>query len=198
MKDLPKTLPTFKHTYTNESRIADPQTAENLINHMLDVVIPNVTAHNILSLSGDAHKAIVECLRITRIPADPNLKATAQLMHEKMDAFKVFLNKFLWEEEKKLVAEVLKVNEKGNHACARTHRFQKTIPVLPAIHEKFIKLVKKKGTVGTYEPSMSSYHSQILAFRKPDGKNVLKLYIIGVVNLTVEVDAKYIKGMINN
>ena len=28
--------------------------------------------------------------------------------------------------------------------------------------------------------------------------NSVKLYIIGVKNLTVEVDAKYIKGMINN
>jgi hypothetical protein len=66
VKDLPKILPTFERAYTNESRIADPQTAENLVNRMLDVVIPNVTARDILSLSGDARKAMVERLRITK------------------------------------------------------------------------------------------------------------------------------------
>ena len=80
-KDLPKALPTFERAYTNESRIADPQIAENLVNQMLDVVIPNVTACDILSLSGDARKAMVECLCITRVPTDPNLKANAQVHH---------------------------------------------------------------------------------------------------------------------
>jgi hypothetical protein len=115
-----------------------------------------------------------------------------KLTQERMDRFKVFSNEFLWEEEKKLAPEVLKVNEKGlAWAEADKERFcedyftpaiipvvehvpwfQKTILVPPAIWEKFIKLVKQKVAVGTYEPSMSSYHGQILAFGKPDGENI--------------------------
>lgn len=79
MEDLPKTLPTFERAYTNESQIADPQAAEKLVNCMLDVVIPNVTARDILSLSGDMRRTMVERLRITRVPTDPNLKANAQV-----------------------------------------------------------------------------------------------------------------------
>lgn len=35
------------------------------------------------------------------------------LTQERMDGFTLFLNEFLWEEERKLAVEVLKLNEKG-------------------------------------------------------------------------------------
>jgi len=43
----------------------------------------------------------------------PIFVPSEKLSDERMDAFKVFSNKFLWEEEKKLAAAVLKINEKG-------------------------------------------------------------------------------------
>jgi len=79
MNDLPKTLPNFERAYANGSRIADPQAAEKLVNRMPDMVIPNITAHDILSLSGDARKLMVEHLRVTRTPIDPNSNAKAQV-----------------------------------------------------------------------------------------------------------------------
>jgi len=102
------------------------------------------------------------------------------LTSERIEELGLWKNKFLWPEEKQLVAQVLLLNEKGlvweetEKERFRDDYFslvkipvqehvpwaQKTLPILPKIHEKVIELIQKKIDTGVYEPFYSSYHHQ--------------------------------------
>ncbi|KAF8815134.1 hypothetical protein BYT27DRAFT_7249452 [Phlegmacium glaucopus] len=61
-----------ERAYSYESKIADPQAANKLLDRILEAVIPNVTVGDIVSLSGDVRKAVVEQLRTVRNPHKSN------------------------------------------------------------------------------------------------------------------------------
>jgi len=111
------------------------------------------------------------------------------LTHARIEKLGLLTNKFLWPEERELVAQVLWVNEQGL-AWEETEkeRFrdkyfspvkipvqehvlwaQKTLPILPGIREKVIELIQKKIDSGVYEPSYSSYRHQWFTVAKKDG-----------------------------
>jgi len=106
-----------------------------------------------------------------------------------MDQLGLFSSEFLWEEEKKLVANILVMNEKGlAWGESEKGRFwddyfspvkipvlehilwmRKSLPIPPGIREKVIELVRKKVESGVYEPSYSSYRHQWFTVAKKDG-----------------------------
>jgi hypothetical protein len=100
---------------------------------------------------------------------------------ERLDGISVMKNEFLWEEERKLAAAVLLVNERAIAWCEEEKgRFRddyfspvifpviehipwckKNRPTPPAVREKMADLVRKKVAAGVYEPSQSSYRHAI-------------------------------------
>jgi len=98
-------------------------------------------------------------------------------------------NTFLWPEERQLVAQVLRLNEKGlawdetEKGRFRKDYFspvkipvqehvpwaRKTLPIPPGIREKVIELIRRKVDLGVYEMSYSSYRHQWFTVAKKDG-----------------------------
>jgi hypothetical protein len=98
----------------------------------------------------------------------------------------VFKNQFLWPEEQKLAALVLKNNElalawdESEKGHFRDDYFPPVIiptiehvpwvhrqpPIPPGIKEEVIKLIKSKIASGVYEPSNSSYQSRWFASQR--------------------------------
>ncbi|XP_006456524.1 hypothetical protein AGABI2DRAFT_146341 [Agaricus bisporus var. bisporus H97] len=122
-------------------------------------------------------------------PFPPKFSPGLRLTQERMDQLGLFSSEFLWEEEKKLVARVLLMNEKGlawdetEKGRFRDEYFspvkipvqehvpwtRKSLPIPPGIREKVIDLVRKKVESGVYEPSYSSYRHQWFTVAKKDG-----------------------------
>ena len=111
-------------------------------------------------------------------------------MKERWEAFGWRRTGFLWEEEEKLVFEVLMKNE-GALAWedAERGRFRedyfdpviiptiehepwalKNIPIPHGLREEVIKFIKEKIVNGTYKPSGSSYRSRWFCVPKKNGK----------------------------
>ena len=110
-------------------------------------------------------------------------------------------NKFLWSKERKLVAQVLLMNEKGlAWEEGEKRRFQdeyfspvkipvqehvlwtrKSLPIPSGICEKVIDLICKKDDSGVYEPFYSSYCHQWFTVAKKD-RNVCIIYNLTLLN----------------
>ena len=111
------------------------------------------------------------------------------LTHARIEELGLLMNKFLWLEERELVAQVLQVNEQGlaweetekgrfRDECFSPVKIsvqehipwaQKTLLIPPGIREKVIELIQKKIDSGVYEPSYSSYRHQWFTVAKKDG-----------------------------
>ncbi|KAF8815135.1 hypothetical protein BYT27DRAFT_7080709, partial [Phlegmacium glaucopus] len=111
-----------------------------------------------------------------------------RLTEERMEVLGVLKNEFLWKEERKLAAAVLKGNEMGLAwsedekgrfredyfspvvfpVVEHTPWCKKNLPIPPAIREEVINLIKKKVATGIYEPSNSSYRHQWFCVAKKD------------------------------
>ena len=122
-------------------------------------------------------------------PWPPEFLPGVRLTQEQMDQLGVMTNEFLWPEEHKLVAQVLRNNELGL-AWDETEkgRFRddylspvviptiqhvpwvhRQPPILPGIHDEVLKLIQKKIDSGVYEPSNSSYQSKWFRVAKKNG-----------------------------
>ncbi|KXN92750.1 hypothetical protein AN958_02677 [Leucoagaricus sp. SymC.cos] len=122
-------------------------------------------------------------------PFPPPFSPGICLMRERMDELGLLENEFLWEEERKLVARVLVLNEMGL-AWDETEKGQfrddyfshvkipvqehipwtrKLLLIPPGIREKVIDLIWKKVESGVYEPSYSLYQHQWFTVAKKDG-----------------------------
>jgi len=107
-----------------------------------------------------------------------------------MESLGVLKNEFLWEEERKLAAMVLKENKMGiawledEKGRFRDDYFspvvfpvvkhvlwcRKNLPIPPAIRDEVISLIKQKVAAGTYKPSNSSYRHQWFCVGKKDSR----------------------------
>jgi len=119
-------------------------------------------------------------------PNPPDFHPGSRLSKERMDELGVFKNQFLWPEEQKLAALVLKNNElalawdESEKGHFRDDYFPPVIiptiehvpwvhrqpPIPPGIKEEVIKLIKSKIASGVYEPSNSSYQSRWFASQR--------------------------------
>src|SRR6201999_3250535 len=109
---------------------------------------------------------------------------------------------FLWEEERKLVHNIMM---DYNHAFAwedsERGRFRedffpplkipvvehvpwvlRNIPIPPGIYDEVCKIIKKKINAGVYEPSNSSYRSQWFCVLKKDGKSLRIVHSLEPLN----------------
>lgn len=122
-------------------------------------------------------------------PNPPEFHPGSRLSQERMDELGVFKNQFLWPEEQKLAALVLKNNElalawdESEKGRFRDDYFPPVIiptiehvpwvhrqpPIPPGIKEEVIKLIKSKIASGVYEPSNSSYQSRWFCVAKKSG-----------------------------
>ena len=103
---------------------------------------------------------------------------------------KLNVDGFLWPEEEKLFAHVMKLNEatlafdeseRGNFCSDYFSPYiipvlphepweYHNIPIPPGIHECVIQLLREKITAGLYEPTQSLYHSKWFCIMKKNGK----------------------------
>ena len=111
------------------------------------------------------------------------------MTQEQFDALELNRDSFLWPEEVKLAAHVLKLNEaalawtkaeRGQFqdeyfspvkipAIAHMLWVHKNIPIPTGLLDKVIKMFKEKITAGVYEPSNASYHSHWFCVSKKNG-----------------------------
>jgi hypothetical protein len=112
-----------------------------------------------------------------------------RLTQARWDTLKIGKDGFLWPEEVKLAAHILRLN---NHALAwedsergrlRRDMFpdvkiatiehipwaERPIPVPPGIKNEFMELIQNKLSTGVYEPSNSAYRSKIFTVTKKQG-----------------------------
>ncbi|KAG5647322.1 hypothetical protein H0H81_007762, partial [Sphagnurus paluster] len=76
---LPKFEPP-QPAYTYESKAADPDAAQKFFCRITEAIVPNITVGDLLSLSGELRKEVVENLRTVRVP-NPNVQqATAAVV----------------------------------------------------------------------------------------------------------------------
>jgi len=138
---------------------------------------------------------------IRRFPEDPLLTLTPltshppdfssgqRLTHERMTDLGILDNTFLWPDERKLAAHVLRINElalawdeseKGRFrdeyfdpvvipTIEHTPWVHRQSPIPPGIRDEVIKLIKSKISSGVYEPSNSSYQSRWFCVAKKNG-----------------------------
>ena len=120
----------------------------------------------------------------------PEFTPGERITYERLKEMQLNEDKFLWPEEEKLFAYILKVNEK-TLAFEEVHRGtfredyfspyiipviphipweHKNIPIPPALKEEVIKLLKEKIDAGVYEPSQASYRSRWFCVVKKNGK----------------------------
>ena len=123
-------------------------------------------------------------------PHPPEFTSGERLTEERLQDMKINEDGFLWPEEEKLFAHILKLNEQAL-AFQESHRgtFREdyftpyiipvvphepwefaNIPIPPGIKEKVIALLKEKIGAGVYEPSQSSYRSRWFCVVKKNGK----------------------------
>jgi len=58
----------IKPAYQFESKIADPDAAQQMLKRILDIEVPNIKVRDLLSLSGDLCKHMVETTRTQKAP----------------------------------------------------------------------------------------------------------------------------------
>ncbi|GBE78906.1 Retrovirus-related Pol polyprotein from transposon 412 [Sparassis crispa] len=122
-------------------------------------------------------------------PHPPDFTPGTQLSQERMDNLGVLISDFLWPEEQKLIAQVLKQNEtdiawdESEKGHFRDEYFKPVIiptiphtpwvhrqpPIPPGIREEVVKLIQAKIKSGVYEPSNSAYQSKFFCVAKKDG-----------------------------
>jgi len=139
----------------------------------------------------------------------PPFSLGVRLMKERMEKLELIENEFLWPEERRLVAHVLWLNEKGlTWEETEKGRFKddyfslvkipvqehvpwawKTLLIPPGIREKVISLIRKKVDSRVYEPSYSSYHHQWFTVAKKDG-NVCIVYNLTPLNAVTICDTQ--------
>ena len=120
----------------------------------------------------------------------PSFTPGEQLTQEALDSISINGEGFLWPEEEKLFAHILKLNEEAlafeesQRGTFREDYFTPyiipviphepwefaNIPIPPGIKEKVIMLLKEKIMAGVYEPSQSSYRSWWFCVVKKNGK----------------------------
>jgi hypothetical protein len=134
-----------------------------------------------------AHAQIIQCfpedpllslLPLSQTP--PEFQPGVQLTKEQMSELGIFQNDFLWDEEKKLAAQVLMKNksalawderEKGQFrddyfppivipTIEHTTWVHRQPPIPPGICDEVISLIKSKIASGVYKASNSSYQSR--------------------------------------
>ena len=142
-------------------------------------------------------------------PYPPLFVLGIHLTKERMEGIGLLSNTFLWPEERQLVAQVLRLNEKGL-AWDKTEkgRFHgdyfspvkipvqehvpwawKTLLIPPGICEKVIELIRRKVDSGVYETSYSSYHHQWFTVAKKDG-NLCIIYNLTPLNAITVHDSQ--------
>jgi len=124
------------------------------------------------------------------LPNPPAFTPGSRLTTERLEALGVLSNEFLWPEERKLAAHVLKNNElalawdeseKGRFrddyfppvvipTIEHTPWVHRQPPIPPGIRDEVISLIKSKIASGVYEPSNSSYQSKWFCVAKKNGK----------------------------
>ena len=122
-------------------------------------------------------------------PHPPNFTSGQRLTMERIVELGVLDNSFLWPEERKLAAQVLKNNEltlawdESEKGRFRDDYFEPVViptvehtpwvhhqpPIPPGIRDDVIKLIKSKIASGVYEPSNSSYQSRWFCVAKKNG-----------------------------
>ena len=119
----------------------------------------------------------------------PEFSPGVRLSQERMDKLGVLTNEFLWPEERKLVAQVLRNNEMGLAwdesekgrfrddylspvvipTIEHTPWAHRQPPIPPGIRDEVLKLIQNKIDSGVYEPSNSSYQSKWFCVAKKNG-----------------------------
>ncbi|ESK82081.1 gag-pol polyprotein [Moniliophthora roreri MCA 2997] len=109
---------------------------------------------------------------------------------------------FLWPEERKLIHELMKLQEKAftweplEEGNFRTDFFppvkfpvlphvpwvERNIPISPGIYAEICKIIKDKIDAGVYEPSSSSYRSKWFCVLKKDGKSLWLVHSLEPLN----------------
>ena len=123
----------------------------------------------------------------------PDFVPTGRYTQERKEIIdKMHNDDFLWPEERKLMHDLMKNQEKGfawsveEGGTFRTDFFppikfpvlphkpwvERNIPIPPGIYEEVCKILKDKMDVGVYEPSTSSYRSKWFMVVKKDGKSL--------------------------
>ena len=131
-----------------------------------------------------------------------------RLTKKRLDELGVIEDDFLWLEERKIVAVVLKNNEMGlawNESEKGRFRDDYFTPVImtvvdhipwvkqsllipPGICDKIIALIKQKIAAGVYEPSNSSYHHQWFCVVKKNS-DICIVHNLGLLNAIMIKDA---------
>ena len=130
-------------------------------------------------------------LSLENLPTKPpNFQPDGRLTQDRLDEMKINEDKFLWPEEEKLFAHILKIHqdslvfEDSQRGSFREDYFSpyiipvvphepwsyQNIPIPPGIREKVIELLREKIAAGVYEPSQSSYRSRWFCVLKKSGK----------------------------
>ena len=132
----------------------------------------------------------------------PDFVPSDRLTQERYDALELHQSEFLWPEEKKLLAEVVRLqekafawneDEKGTFSDEYFDPIQfptvehvpwvlRNIPIPPGIYDQVIETVKDKIRSGTYEPSNSSYRSRWFWVLKKDGKSLRLVHDLQPLN----------------
>lgn len=74
------TVPEDQPAFSYESKAADPQAANKMFKRILKVAVPDVTVNDLVSLSGDLRKELVEYTRTQRIPKDKSQPLSSSLL----------------------------------------------------------------------------------------------------------------------
>lgn len=67
--------------FSYESRAANPEATQKMFQRILDVTVPNVTVNDLVALSGDLRKEIVDYTRTQRVPKPTQAQTTAALAY---------------------------------------------------------------------------------------------------------------------
>jgi len=123
-------------------------------------------------------------------PLPPDFIPTKKLTNERLASMKLNSDGFLWPEEEKLFAHVMKLNEavlafdeseRGNFRSSYFSPYiipilphepweYRNIPIPPGIRERVIQLLRDKMAARLYEPAQSSYRSKWFCVMKKNGK----------------------------
>ena len=119
----------------------------------------------------------------------PDFYPTAKLTQERLDSLQINHKGYLWPEEEKLFAHIVKLNERvlafedAERGTLREDYFTPdimpivphipwahgNIPIPPGIKDKVVELLKEKMRAGVYERSQSSYRSRWFCVLKKNG-----------------------------
>lgn len=132
----------------------------------------------------------------------PPFSPAGRLTQERYNDLGLDNNTFLWPEEQRLLAFVLRTHEQGlaweasERGSFREDYFapivipvlehipwvQKNIPIPPGIFDAVIRVLKEKIAAGVLEPSNSSYRSPFFCVVKKDGTSLRLVHNLQAVN----------------